>query len=278
MFALPNAGRLQVTPVVVGGIMYVTAPTNAMRWTRARAGRSGTTGGRARRARAAAAQSRRGRGRRPRLHRDGPRAPDRAESVHRRAGVGHRDGRLAAELLRDVGAAAGGNLVVAGIGGGEHGARGFLAAYDQATGQGGLALLDRAEAGRAGVGDLAGKGIEHGGAPTWFTGTYDPALDIVYWPTGNPAAEYNGDDREGDNLYSDCILALDAKTGKLKWHYQSTPHDLWDWDATETPVLVDADWEGRRASCCCTAIATASSTCSTGRTASCCWRNRSSGI
>jgi alcohol dehydrogenase (cytochrome c) len=90
-----------------------------------------------------------------------------------------------------------------------------------------------------------GKGIAHGGAPTWFTGTYDPAADVVYWPTGNPSAEYYGDDRMGDNLYSDCILALDGKTGKLNWYYQFTPHDLWDWDSTETPVLIDANWEGR---------------------------------
>ena len=69
--------------------------------------------------------------------------------------------------------------------------------------------------------------------------------DTLYWPTGNPSAEYNGDDRPGDNLYSDCILALDAKTGKLKWHYQITPHDLWDWDATETPVVFDAPWQGQ---------------------------------
>ena len=90
-----------------------------------------------------------------------------------------------------------------------------------------------------------GKDIEHGGAPTWFTGSYDPQLDLVYWPTGNPSKEYNGDDRQGDNLYASCILALDRKTGALRWHYQFTPHDLWDWDATQTSVLVDADWQGQ---------------------------------
>ena len=68
----------------------------------------------------------------------------------------------------------------------------------------------------------------------------------MYWPTGNPSKEYNGDDRQGDNLYASCILALDRKTGRLKWHYQFTPHDLWDWDATQTSVLVDADWQGQR--------------------------------
>ena len=93
-----------------------------------------------------------------------------------------------------------------------------------------------------------GKDIEHGGAPTWFTGSYDPALDLVYWPTGNPTKEYNGDDRQGDNLYANSILALDRKTGKRVWHFQFTPHDLWDWDATQTSVLVDAEWQGRRAS------------------------------
>jgi alcohol dehydrogenase (cytochrome c) len=67
----------------------------------------------------------------------------------------------------------------------------------------------------------------------------------VYWPTGNPAKEYNGDDRKGDNLYASSILALDRKTGALRWYYQFTPHDLWDWDATQTSVLIDADWQGK---------------------------------
>ena len=99
--------------------------------------------------------------------------------------------------------------------------------------QGSLALLDGARSrGEPGSETWQGKDIDHGGAPTWFTGSYDPELDMVYWPTGNPSKEYNGDDRQGDNLYADCILALDRKTGALKWHYQFTPHDLWDWDAT----------------------------------------------
>jgi alcohol dehydrogenase (cytochrome c) len=138
-----------------------------------------------------------------------------------------------------------GNLVIAGIAGGEHGTRGFLAAYDQATGKEAWRFWTVPAPGEPGSETWRGKGIEHGGAPTWFTGVYDASLDTLYWPTGNPSAEYYGDDRVGDNLYSDCILALDAKTGKLKWHYQTTPHDLWDWDATETPVVVDAQWEGR---------------------------------
>src|SRR5439155_22044281 len=99
--------------------------------------------------------------------------------------------------------------------------------------------------GEPGSGTWMGKGIGHGGAPTWFTGSYGPALGTVYWPTGNPAKEYNGVYRQGDHLYSDSILALDRKTGALKWYYQFTPHDLWDWDATQTSVLVDADWPGK---------------------------------
>jgi alcohol dehydrogenase (cytochrome c) len=138
-----------------------------------------------------------------------------------------------------------GGLVVAGIGGGEHGTRGFVAAYDPATGKEAWRFWTVPRPGEPKSETWQGKGIEHGGAPTWFTGTYDRQLDTVYWPSGNPSAEYYGDDRGGDNLYSDCILALDAKTGKLKWYYQGTPHDLWDWDATETPVVVDANWEGR---------------------------------
>ena len=78
-----------------------------------------------------------------------------------------------------------------------------------------------------------------------MTGTYDPQLDLVYWPTGNPGPDFDGDDREGDNLYTDSILALEAKTGKLKWYFQFTPHDIHDWDAQEPPVLVDTNWQGQ---------------------------------
>ncbi|MBV8817052.1 MAG: PQQ-binding-like beta-propeller repeat protein, partial [Acidobacteriaceae bacterium] len=90
-----------------------------------------------------------------------------------------------------------------------------------------------------------GKGIAHPAAVTWFTGSYDPELETVYWQTGNPGPDYNDEDRGGDNLYSCSIVALDAKTGKLKWYYQFTPHDVFDWDATEPAVLVDAAWQGQ---------------------------------
>jgi alcohol dehydrogenase (cytochrome c) len=138
-----------------------------------------------------------------------------------------------------------GNTVVGGVGGGEHGARGFLAGFDIATGKELWRFWTVPKPGDTAYATWTGGGAEHGGAPTWFTGSYDRDTDTVYWQVGNPSAEYNGDNRMGDNLYSDCVLALDAKTGALKWYFQFTPHDLWDWDATETVMLVDANWQGR---------------------------------
>lgn len=90
----------------------------------------------------------------------------------------------------------------------------------------------------------AGDSWQHGGAPAWLTGSYDPSLNLIYWGTGNPGPDWNGDDRDGDNLYSDCAVALDADTGKLKWHFQFTPHDEYDYDAVQVPVLVDMEWNG----------------------------------
>jgi alcohol dehydrogenase (cytochrome c) len=83
-----------------------------------------------------------------------------------------------------------------------------------------------------------------GGAATWLTGSYDGETGLLYWPTGNPFPDTDGEDRKGDNLYTNCVVALDAKSGKLRWHYQFTPHDLHDWDATEPLVLVNARFRG----------------------------------
>jgi alcohol dehydrogenase (cytochrome c) len=140
---------------------------------------------------------------------------------------------------------AAGDQIVTGVAGGEHGANGQVVAFDQATGKETWRFHVVPKRGEPGSETWKGKEIDHGGGPTWFTGSYDPDLDTVYWPTGNPSEEYNGDARPGDNLYTDCILALDRKSGRLKWHYQFTPHDLWDWDSTETSVLVDAPWQGQ---------------------------------
>jgi alcohol dehydrogenase (cytochrome c) len=135
--------------------------------------------------------------------------------------------------------------VITGTAGGEQGAHGFVAAWDKSTGKEVWRFWTVPEPGDPGSETWKGKGIEHGGAVAWFTGVYDSETDTVFWQAGNPGEDYNGDDRIGDNLYSDCILALDPKTGKLKWYYQTTPHDLWDWDTTETPLVLDANWHGQ---------------------------------
>lgn len=138
-----------------------------------------------------------------------------------------------------------GDLVISGTAGGENGVRGFLAAYDQSTGKQVWRFWTVPGPGEPGSETWKGVASKHGGAVSWFTGSYDPELDTLYWQTGNPGPDYNGEERAGDNLYSDCVLALDPKTGKLKWHYQFTPHDLHDWDAAEPAVLVDTKWQGQ---------------------------------
>jgi len=247
VFSIPNAGRLQVTPVVVDGIMYVSAPGNECYALDAGSGRQI-------------------------WHYQGGKTPGMGNDAGVNRGVGVAGDRVFFEtdsahlvaLNRFTGDVMwnseiadwhqnyfatsaplpAGDMVITGVGGGEHGANGFVAAFDQNTGKEVWRFWSVPKRGTPGSETWKGKELDHGGAPTWFTGSYDPELDTVYWPTGNPAEEYNGDQRPGDNLYSDCILALDRKTGKLKWHYQFTPHDLWDWDATETSVMVNAEWQG----------------------------------
>lgn len=135
--------------------------------------------------------------------------------------------------------------VIVGIGGAEGGIRGFLDAYDAKTGERAWRFWTIPAPGEPGSETWGGDSWQHGGASTWITGSYDPELNLVYWGTGNPGPDYNGDARPGDNLYSCSLLALDPDTGKLKWHFQFTPHDTRDWDATQVPVLLDATLGGR---------------------------------
>jgi alcohol dehydrogenase (cytochrome c) len=90
-----------------------------------------------------------------------------------------------------------------------------------------------------------GDAWKSGGGPTWLTGSYDPELNLVYWGTGQADPDFVGDKREGDNLYTECMVALDADSGKLKWYFQFTPHDVHDWDSVEIPVLVDTQFQGQ---------------------------------
>ncbi len=136
--------------------------------------------------------------------------------------------------------------IIVGIAGAEGGIRGFLEAYYADTGERAWRLYTIPAPGEPGSETWPpGDAWKHGGGSTWITGSFDPELNLVYWGTGNPGPDYNGDVRPGDNLYSCSLLAVDADTGKLRWHYQYTPHDTHDWDSTQVPVLLDANFGGR---------------------------------
>ncbi len=137
------------------------------------------------------------------------------------------------------------NMVVVGIAGAEFGTRDFIDAYDAVTGERVWRFWTVPGPGEPGNETWGGDSWKRGGASTWITGSYDPALDLIYWGTGNPGPDLDGSPRPGDNLYSDCMLALDADSGELRWHFQFTPHDVHDWDAVADPVLVDIEVEGQ---------------------------------
>ena len=250
MFPLPGAPRaLEMTPVVVDGVMYVTSVNEAF----ALDARSG----------------------REIWHYSRPRtqglAGDAASGINRGVAVlGDRvfmvsdnahlfalhrfTGQLIwevemADSRQNYGATGAplvvNDLVIAGVSGGDEGIRGFLDAYKASTGERVWRFWTIPAPGEPGSETWVGRASEHGCGATWLTGTYDPEARLLYWPTGNPCPDYNGDERKGDNLYTASVLALEPETGKLKWFYQFTPHDLHDWDATETPMLVDAKFGGQ---------------------------------
>ncbi len=252
MFTLPGTHRpLETTPVVVDGIMYVTAANEAF----ALDARTGTQI----------------------WHYGRPRTKglvptgDAVTGINRGVAIlGDRvfmvtDNarlialhRLTGQLIWDIemadwklnyGATGAplvvGDLVVAPISGGDEGVRGFLSAYKAATGERVWRFWTVPARGEPGSETWQGDSIDHGGSSTWMTGTYDPETKLLYWGVGNPGPDHNGDQRQGDNLYSCSILALDSATGKLRWHRQMTPHNLHDWDATQTPMLADTMYRGK---------------------------------
>lgn len=248
IFPIPNAHHLEVTPLVAGGVMYATN-VNAAWALDAAAGREI-------------------------WHYERPRsknlAGDAAGGINRGVALlGDRvfmvtDNahlialhRLTGALLWDTPMADSGenygatsaplvvkDLVISGTSGGDEGIRGFVAAYSASTGQRIWRFWTVPSPGEPAAATWAGRAIEHGCASTWLTGTYDVETDTLFWPVGNPCPDFNGDERKGDNLYSDSVLALDPHSGESKWHYQFTPHDLHDWDATETPMVVNARYQG----------------------------------
>lgn len=137
------------------------------------------------------------------------------------------------------------DMVIAGVAGGDWGIRGFIAAYKATTGERVWRHWTVPAPGEPGSETWEGTAITLGGGSTWLTGSYDPATDTLFWATGNPFPNSDDSQRGGDNLYTDCVLALDPATGKRKWFYQFTPHDVHDWDATVPNVLVDANYQGQ---------------------------------
>jgi alcohol dehydrogenase (cytochrome c) len=249
MFAIPGAPRsLEGTPVVVNGVMYVTsvneayaldAATGREIWHYSRPRSKGLAGD-------AASGINRG------VAVLGGRVFMVSDNAHLFA-LHRSDGRLLwdvtmADSAQNYGSTSAplvvDGLVIAGVSGGDEGVRGFLDAYQASTGERAWRFWTIPAPGEPGSETWGGRALEHGCGSTWLTGTYDPELRLLYWPTGNPCPDYNGDERKGDNLYTASVVALDPSTGKRKWHYQFTPRDLHDWDATETPVLVDAVFRG----------------------------------
>jgi alcohol dehydrogenase (cytochrome c) len=249
IFSIPNSRHLEVTPVVVDGVMYGTtanecfaldARTGRQIWHYARPLTKGLIGD-------AAGAINRGvavlgdkvfmvtdHAHIIALHRlNGQLLWDTEMADYRQ----HYGATSAPLIVRD--------LVLSGTSGGDEGARGFVDAYKVSTGERAWRFWLMPAPGEPGSESWVGRAIEHGCTTGWLTGTYDPDANLVYWPTGNPCPDYNGDERKGDNLYSSSVVALEPATGKLRWYYQFTPHDLHDWDATQTPMLIDAEFRGR---------------------------------
>lgn len=136
--------------------------------------------------------------------------------------------------------------IVIGVTAGECALSGFLDAYDAGNGKRLWRTFTTPQKGDPARATWAGDSADFGGAPTWMTGTYDAGTNTLFWTTGNPGPDYDGTVRAGDNLWSCSVLALDPETGKMKWFFQYTPHDVHDWDANEAPVLIDGVIRGQK--------------------------------
>jgi len=248
VFHTNNSDRMEVTPLVVNGVMFVTAGNETYSL-------DATTG--------------REIWRHVRPHTDGL-IDDASRHISRGVALWHsrlfrltdnahllcidaRSGNLLwdiayADWNKNYGATGAplvvNDKVIVGTSGGDDGVRGFVAAYQADSGK----LLWRfwtiPGPGEFGSSSWPGDLYLHGGGTTWMPGTYDAETNTLFWTTSNPGPDFDGEVRPGDDLYTDCVLALDPDTGKLKWHFQFTPHDLYDFDATETPMLIDAVYAG----------------------------------
>ncbi len=250
IFRVPgNPSSMEVTPVVVNGIMFVTAQndvyaldakTGKQLWHHGRAITQGLIDD---------ASSHHNRG----VALLGTRVYMLTDNAHLLC-LDSRTGALIWDVLYATGnknyGATGAPMiikdkVIVGTSGGDDGVRGFLAAYDAKTGKEVWRFWTIPGPGEPGNESWPGDMWQHGGATTWMPGTYDPELKTLFWGTSNPSPDFDGSVRPGDDLYTSSLLALDPDTGKLKWHFQYSPHDLYDYDGVQTPVIVNANFKGQ---------------------------------
>ena len=248
VFHAHNTNRLENTPVVVNGVMFVTAANDAFAldartgremWHHSRAVSEGLIDDASQHVTRGVALWR------DRLYME----TDNAHLLCLDARSGNQIWDVAyADWNKNYGATSAPlvvkDKVLVGTSGGDDGVRGFVAAFDAVTGKLAWRFWTIPGPGEFGSKSWPGQAYLRGGGTTWMPGTYDPALNLIYWGTSNPAPDFNDDVRPGDDLYTDCVLALDPDTGKLKWYFQFTPHDLFDYDAVETPMLIDAVYKG----------------------------------
>src|SRR6476661_6160608 len=249
VFHSSNSNRLEVTPVVVNGVMFVTsandtyaldARTGRVIWHHAwpiSEGLIDDASGHLSRGVAV-------------WHARVYRLTDNAHLLCLDARSGHLLWDVAyADWNKNYGATGAplvvNDKVIVGTSGGDDGVRGFVAAYDAATGKLAWRFWTIPAPGEVGSESWPGDLYLHGGGTTWMPGTFDAESNTLFWTTSNPSPDFEGSVRPGGDLYTDCVLALDPDTGKLKWYFQFTPHDLFDFDATETPVLLDAMYKGQ---------------------------------
>jgi len=249
IFPVPNAPRVEATPVVMDGVMYITttndafaldATTGRQMWhftTPRTPGLLSEAGGGANRGAAISADK---------IFM----VTDNAHLLALDRLTGKKVWDVTMGEVKDGYTATGapmviGDLVISGVAGGEEGARGLIDAYRTSNGERIWRYYTVPLPGEKGSETWIGNALEHGCGATWLTGSYDPSLQQLYWTVGNPCPDFNGDERKGDNLWTNAVVALDVKTGTLKWYFQFTPHDTHDWDANEPLILLDENWEGR---------------------------------
>jgi alcohol dehydrogenase (cytochrome c) len=248
-FPIPSSPRLQGTPIVVDGIMYMTgwnelyaidATTGSPIWSYHEPHTAGILG-------------EAGRGSNRGVAISGDRVfllTDRAHMLafNRKTGAKLWNvelGSVKDSVMASTAPLIVGDLIMVGVGGGEEGIRGFIDAYKINNGEHAWRFYTIPKRGDKIADTWVGNALEHGCGATWMTGSYDPKLGLVYWGTGNPCPDSNGAERVGSNLYTDSVVALSPKTGELKWYFQFTPHDTHDWDSTQSMILVDRKWEGK---------------------------------